>query len=107
MAAHDGTLDGRRLNQVLGHVGWSEGRAASLGLELSVYVDALLEQDSLEERVLVAEHQTLISGCAVSSLEVVEVGFMAEDGLFQLLDVLRASLTESSLGLSVSLLAFL
>ena len=107
MAAHDGTLDRRRLNQILGHVGWSEGRAASLGLEFSVYVDALLKKDSLEERILVAEHQTLIGSCAVGRLKVVEVGFMDADGLFQLLDVLCASLTESSLGLSVSLLAFL
>jgi hypothetical protein len=43
----------------------------------------------------------------MGSLEVMEVRLVDTDGLFELLDVLRASLAEGSLSLSVSLFALL
>lgn len=105
--AHDGALDRRRLYHVLRNMGRAQVRAASFGAELGLNVDALLEQDALEERVLVAKHQTFISSSTVSSLQVVEVRLMDANGLLELLDVLSTALTEGGLRLSVTLLAFL
>lgn len=103
--AHDGSLDGGRLHQVLGGMRRAKGWATGLGLQFGLDVDALLKKDPLQERVFVAEHQALVSSRAVGGLQVVKVGLMDADSLFQLLDVLSASLAESSLSLSVSLLA--
>lgn len=67
----------------------------------------LLQKDTLQEGVLVAQHQALVGGGAMSSLKAVEVGLMDADGLLELLDVLGAALAEGSLGLAVALLPFL
>ena len=66
-----------------------------------------LEENSLEKRVLVPEHQTLVRGAAVILLEGLQAFLVVFDGIFELLDVLRAPLAESSLSLSVALFAFL
>lgn len=81
--------------------------AASLGSKLGLDIDTLLEEDTFQERVLVSEHQTLIGGGAVSRLEVVEVGLMDTDGLFELLYVFGTTLSEGGLSLPVPLFAFL
>ncbi len=100
-------MDGWWLNKILGHVCRSESWAASLCLQFGVDIDALFEQDAFKQGVLVAEHETLISSVAVSCLEIVQIGLMNTDGLFQLLDVLGAAFTERSLSLPVSLLTLL
>ena len=100
-------MDGRWLDKILGHVGGTKCWAAGLCLQFSVNVDAFLEQDALEKRVFVAQHEALIGSIAVSTLQVVQVGLVDTDGLLELLDVLGTALTEGSLGLSVSLLALL
>lgn len=66
-----------------------------------------LEQDALQQRVLVAQHQTLVGGAAVALLQVLQGVLMVLDGALELLDVLGAALTEGSLGLAVALLALL
>lgn len=66
-----------------------------------------LEQDTLEQRVLVAQHQALVSSATMGCLEVVEIGLVDPDGLFELLDVLCAPFSERGLRLPVPLLALL
>lgn len=105
MSVHYRTLDRRRLNEVLRHMGWSQVRTTRLGAKLSLDIDSLFEKNTLEKRVLVSKHQTLIGGSAVSRLEVVEVGLMDADGLFELLYVFSSAFTKSSLSLSVPLLS--
>jgi hypothetical protein len=67
----------------------------------------LLKKDALQEGVLVAQHQALVGGGAMSSLEAVKVRLMDADGLLELLDVLGAALAEGRLGLAVTLLPLL
>lgn len=67
----------------------------------------LLKENSLQQGVLVAEHQTLVGSSSMGRLQVMEVRLMNADSFLELLDVLGSSLTEGSLGLSVSLLALL
>lgn len=80
---------------------------ARLGAKFGLDIDALFKENTLEEGVLVPQHQTFVGGGAVGRLEVVEVGLMDANGLLELLDVLSAALSESGLGLSVSLFALL
>lgn len=75
--------------------------------KVSIGRHTLLEKDALQQGVLVAKHQTLIGGCSMSTLEIVQVGLVNTDSLLELLDVLGATLAESSLSLAVTLLAFL
>lgn len=107
MSVHNGSLNRRRLDQVLRHMSRAQVGAASLGSKLGLDIDAFLEEDTFQERVFVSEHQTLIGGGAVSRLEVVEVGLMDTDGLFELLYIFGTTLSEGGLGLPVALLAFL
>lgn len=81
MSVQDGPLDGWRLYHVLGHMSRTKIRAAGLGLQLGLDVDALLEKNPFQERVLVPQHQTLVGSAAVRSLQVGEVGLMNADGL--------------------------
>ena len=67
----------------------------------------LLQQDSLKKRILVAEHETFVSGTTVTLLQGLQRLFMVLDGGLELLDVLGAPLSERSLGLPVPLLALL
>ena len=67
----------------------------------------LLQQDSLKKRILVAEHETFVSGTTVTLLQGLQRLFMVLDGGFELLDVLGAPLSERSLSLPVPLLALL
>lgn len=67
----------------------------------------LLEQDALKQRVLVPEHQALVGGVPVGSLQVVQVLLVHPDRLFELLDVFGASFAEGGLCLAVPLLTFL
>lgn len=78
-----------------------------LGLKLSLHVDALLEEDALQQGVLVSQHETLVRSRAMSGIEVGECLLLHTYGLLELLDVLGASLTESSLRLPISLLPLL
>jgi hypothetical protein len=66
-----------------------------------------LEQDPLQQRVLVPEHQALVGGTAVALLQVLQRVLMVLDGALKLLDVLGTALAEGSLGLAVALLALL
>lgn len=64
------------------------------------------QQNSLQERVLVTEHQTLICGAAVTLLKGLERLLVMFDGSLELLDVFRSPFTKRGLRLSVSLLSF-
>jgi hypothetical protein len=66
-----------------------------------------LQQDPLEQRVLVPEHQTFVGGVAVVVLQVLQGLLMVLDSALELLDVLGAALAEGCLGLAVALLALL
>jgi hypothetical protein len=68
--------------------------------------NTLLKKNALEQRVLVAEHQALISGVAMSGLEVGQVLLMGANSFLELLDVLGSPFPESRLGLPVPLLPF-
>jgi hypothetical protein len=105
VSVHDSTLDWGRLNNVLGHVSWTQVWAASLCTKFGLNIDSLLKKNTLQQRVLVSKHQALVGGGAVSRLEVMEVGLMDADGLFELLYVLSSTFTEGSLSLSVPLLS--
>lgn len=70
-------------------------------------VNTFFEQDPLEQRVLVSEHQALVGSTAVALLQVLQRLLMVLDGALELLDVLCASLAEGSLGLAIALLALL
>lgn len=124
MAVYDGALQRGRLKHILEHMGRAQAGAAGLGVKLGLDVDAwtrrqwfgiergdgartLLEQDALEQRVFVPQHQTLVGGGAVGGLEIVEVRLVDTDSLLELLDVLGATLAERGLSLAVPLLAFL
>lgn len=65
------------------------------------------KEDTLEERVLIPKHQTLVGGVTVSSLELVEILLVHTDCFLQLLDVLRTPLAESGLSLAIPLFPFL
>lgn len=94
------------MDHVLRHVCWAKARAASLGLKFGLDIDSFFEENTLQQRVLVAQHQTLVSGTSVSRLQVGKIRLMDSNRLFQLLDVLCATLSESSLCLTVPLLSF-
>jgi hypothetical protein len=53
---HNRTLDRRRLNEVLRHVGWSQIGTTRLRAKLSLDIDSLFEENTLEKRVLVSKH---------------------------------------------------
>jgi len=123
VSVKDGTLNRRWLDQVLRHVSRPKIRTACFGPKLGLHIDAyrciiskcrasgqeacltLLKQDALKQRVLVAQHQALISGMPVGSLEVCQILLMSANSLFELLDILGAAFPESSLGLTVPLLS--
>lgn len=67
----------------------------------------LFEENTLKKRVLVSQHQALVSSAAVGGLQTGEVGFMGANGVLELFDVLGSTLAESRLSLAVSLLALL
>lgn len=78
-----------------------------LGLQLSLDIDALLEENALKQRVLVSQHQTLVRSGAVGSVQVGQRLFLNADSLLKLFDVLGPALAESCLSLAVALLALL
>jgi hypothetical protein len=82
-------------------------RAARLGSKFGLHINALLKKYALQERVLVAKHQTFIGSCPVGTLQVVQIRLMDADGLLELFDVLSTTLTESGLRLTIALLALL
>ena len=65
------------------------------------------EQDAFEQRVLVAQHQALVGSAPMGRLKVVQVGLVDSDGLFELLDILCAPLSERRLRLPIPLLTLL
>lgn len=67
----------------------------------------LLEQNALQQRILVSQHEALIHCRSVSCIEVVETVFLDTDGRLELLYILGTSLTEGSLSLPVTLLSLL
>jgi hypothetical protein len=67
-------------------------------------VGTFLKQDPFQERILVSQHETLVSCTPMGGLQVVKIGLMHPDGLFQLLDVLRSAFSKRSLSLAVTLL---
>jgi hypothetical protein len=93
------TGDGRRT--VRSKVG------AAFESKLGLDIDTLFQENALQQRILVPEHQTLISSSTVALLESLERFLMMLDGRFELLDVLCSSLTEGCLRLAISLLALL
>ena len=70
-----------------------------------IWGPTLFQQDSLEKRILVAEHQTFICGAAMALLQCLQCLLMVLDGGLELLDVFGAPLTERSLRLPIPLLA--
>jgi hypothetical protein len=88
-------------------MGWAQVRAPGLGLELCLNIDTFFKKNTLEERILIPEHQTLISSRAMSSLKVIQIWLMHPNSFLELLDVLCAALTEGRLSLAVALLALL
>jgi len=64
-------VDRWRLDQV--HMSWPKIWTARLGPELSLNINALLEQYSFKKRILVTKHQALVCCMAVSSLEIGEI----------------------------------
>lgn len=66
-----------------------------------------LQENSLEQRILVPEHQALISGRTMTLLEGPQSVFVLLDRCLELLDVLGSTFSERRLGLSVALLALL
>ena len=62
------------------------------------------EQYPFQQRVLVAEHQTLIRCVAVTLLQGLQSVFMMLDRRLQLLDIFRSPLPESGLSLTIPLL---
>jgi hypothetical protein len=101
-----GSLDWWWLHHILGHMSWAEIGAAGFSSELSLHINTLLEQDTLKQRVLIAQHQTFVGSCAMRCLQVVKIGFVNTNGLFKLLDVFGSTFSKSSLCLSVALLTF-
>jgi hypothetical protein len=105
MSVHNSTLNWRRLNYVLGHMSRSQVWTTGLCAKLSLNIDSLFKKNTLKKRILVSKHQTLIGSSAVGRLEVVKVGLMDANGLFELFYVLCSTFSESSLSLSVPLLS--
>ena len=105
VSVHNSTLNWWRLDDVLRHMSGTQVGATSLCTKFGLNIDSLLKKNTLKQRVLVSKHQALIGGGAVSRLEVMEVGLMDADGLFELLYVLSSTFTEGSLSLSVPLLS--
>lgn len=97
----------RRLNYVLRHVRRTKIGTAMLGLELSLHINALLEEYALKQRVLVSQHQTLVRGGTMGGIEIGQGLLLNTDGLLKLLDVLGAPFSESCLSLAVPLLPLL
>ena len=64
------------------------------------------QENSLQKRVLVTEHQTLICRAAVTLLKRLERLLIVFDGGLELLDIFRPPFTKRGLRLSVSLLSF-
>lgn len=71
-----------------------------------VMIRTFLKKDALEEGVLIPQHQTFLSCRAVALLERRERVLILLDGRLELFNVLGASFTKSSLGLTIALLAF-
>jgi hypothetical protein len=67
----------------------------------------LLEENPLQQRVFIPQHQALIGGAAMALLQTLQGVFIPLDGGLQLADVLCPTLAECSLRLAVALLAFL
>jgi hypothetical protein len=65
------------------------------------------QQDTLKQRVLVAQHQALVGRRTVTLLERAQSIFVLLDRRLQLLDVLGSTFSERSLSLPVPLLSFL
>lgn len=78
-----------------------------LGLKFGLYIDPLLEENALQQRVFVSQHETLICCCTMSRIEVGQGLLLDADGLLELLDILCTSLSESSLCLPIPLLPLL
>lgn len=78
-----------------------------LGLKLSLHINALLEEYALEQRVLISQHQTLVRGGTMSSIQISQRLLLDTDSLLELLDVLGSPLSKRCLGLAVSLLPLL
>jgi len=76
-------------------------------VKLCLYIDSFFEQDAFEQRVLVAQHQALVGSAPMGRLKVVQVGLVDSDGLFELLDILCAPLSERRLRLPIPLLTLL
>jgi hypothetical protein len=65
-----------------------------------------LQENSFQQRVLVAQHQTFVGSGTVALLEVLEVLLMLLNRRFKLLDVFGPSFTKRCLRLAVPLLSF-
>lgn len=87
--------------------GGGRGRGEGFKKDVLVKVRTFFKKDSLQQRIFISQHQTLIGSVSVSRLQIVQVGFVNPDCLLELLDVLGATLAECGLGLSVALFALL
>lgn len=64
-----------------------------------------LQQDPFKQGVLVAKHETLVRGTAVTLLQRLKRLLVVFDGVLQLLYIFRPPFPESRLSLPISLLA--
>lgn len=68
MSAQDGPLYRRGLHHVLGHMRGAEIGTPGLSLKLGLDINALFQENALEERVLISQHQALFCSTAVGGL---------------------------------------
>jgi hypothetical protein len=67
----------------------------------------LFEENSLKQRILVPQHQTLISRLTMALLKTLQGIFMVLYGSFQLFDIFGSTFTKSRLRLTIPLLTLL
>ena len=69
-------------------------------------LQTFLKKDSLKQRVLVPQHQALVSRSPMALLQILKMILMLLHRSLELFDVFRPPLAESGLGLPVPLLSF-
>src|SRR5690349_16339734 len=90
MPIQDCSLNWWRRHDILGHVSRPEIWTTGFGTQFGLHINTLFQEDSFQQRVLVAQHQAFIRSMAVSGLKVGQVLLMSPDGFLKLLDVLGA-----------------
>lgn len=106
MSVQDGPLNRRGLHHVLGHMRGAEIGTPGLSLKLGLDINALFQENTLQEGILISQHQALFCSTAVGGLQVRQIRFMNPNRIFELLDIFSAPLSKCRLCLAVPLFAF-